>query len=197
MKLVCVQEQIKNRRIAYGETISPCSCLTGIGITPLIFGEAVLHIVGFPAPVSPLLGDIDIFAEKLVSDALLPFAKTNFHMMSSRKRRSLYQELHGVDPSSRRIILSSKSEMKAVIGHAAHDPIEKHPGELLGRIRIFSENLKLLVLQVCDTTGVPSEGAHPFRRSTKREVLEWIEESWSTLGEAFATIAANQGRVGH
>jgi hypothetical protein len=68
MKLVYVQEQIKNRRLAYGETICSCLCLTGIGITPLIFGKAVLHIVGFPAPVSPLLGDInidqlDVFAE--------------------------------------------------------------------------------------------------------------------------------------
>jgi hypothetical protein len=32
--------------------------------------------------------------------------------MSSRKRRSLYQELHGVTPSSRRIILFSKSETR-------------------------------------------------------------------------------------
>jgi hypothetical protein len=157
----------------------------------------VLHIVGCPAPVSPFLGDIDIeqfdvFAEKLMSDALLPFAKTNFHMMRSRRRRSLYQELHAVAPSSRRIILFSKAEMKA-----AHGPIEKHLGELPGRTRILSEDLKLFVAQVCDTTGVPFEGTQLLRRSTKREVLEWIGENRSTLGEAFTTIAANQRRVGH
>jgi hypothetical protein len=72
--------------------------------------------------------------------------------------------------------------MKAVIGHAAHDPIEKHLGELLGRTRILSEDWKLLAVQVCDITGVPFEGAHPLRRSTKREVLEWIGENWPTLG---------------
>jgi hypothetical protein len=60
MKLVYVQEQIKNRQLEYGETISPCSCLTGIGITPHICRKAVLHIVGFPAHVSPLLWDIYI-----------------------------------------------------------------------------------------------------------------------------------------
>jgi hypothetical protein len=168
MKFGHVSEQIKNRRLAYGEMISSCSCLTGIGITRLIFGEAMLHIIGFPAPVSLLLEDIDtdqfdVFAEKLMSDALLPFAKTNFHLMSSRKRRSLYQELHGVTPSSRRIILSSKSETKVVMGQAAYDPIEKHMGELFGRTRILSEDLKLLVMQVCDTTRVPFEGAHLLR----------------------------------
>jgi hypothetical protein len=35
MQFIYVQDQVKNRRLAYGETISPCTCLTGIGITPL------------------------------------------------------------------------------------------------------------------------------------------------------------------
>jgi hypothetical protein len=87
--------------------------------------------------------------------------------------------------------------MKAVLGHAAHDPIEKYLGELLGRTRILSEDLKLLVVQACNTTGVPFEGAHSLRRSTKREILKWIGENWPTLGEAFTMIAANQRRVGH
>jgi hypothetical protein len=38
--------------------------------------------------------------------------------------------------------------MKAVISHAAHDPIEKHLGELLGRTRILSEDLKLHVVHI-------------------------------------------------
>jgi hypothetical protein len=52
-------------------------------------------------------------------------------MMSVRKQRSLNQELHGVAPSSRRVILSSKSEMKAVIGRRGVDPIEQYLGVLL------------------------------------------------------------------
>jgi hypothetical protein len=45
MQFIYVQDQVKNRRLAYGETFSPCTCLTGIGITPLIYVEAVIHIV--------------------------------------------------------------------------------------------------------------------------------------------------------
>jgi hypothetical protein len=91
MKFVDVQEHVKNRRPASRETISLCLCLTGIAITPLISGEAVLHIIGFMAPVSLLLGDVDIdqfgvFAGKHMANALLPFATTTLYMMSSRKR---------------------------------------------------------------------------------------------------------------
>jgi hypothetical protein len=60
-----------------------------------------------------------------------------------------------------------------------------------------SEDLKLLVVHVCDTTGVPFKSARPLRRSAKREVLEWIGENWPTISEAITTIAANQQRVGH
>jgi hypothetical protein len=105
MQFVCVQDQFKNRRLVYGETISPCVCPAGIGITPLIHVKAVIHIVEFPATISRLLGEtitdeFHIFDEKLMSDALLPFTKTNFHMMNARKPHSLYQELHSVAHSS-------------------------------------------------------------------------------------------------
>jgi hypothetical protein len=124
--------------------------LTGIGITPLIFVEAIIHIVEFPAVISPPLGLLQLdefhrFAAKLMSQALLPFAKTNFYMMSARKCRSPYQEFHGVTPSSRRIILSSKSEMRRVVGRRATDPIEQHLAALLGQPRIVLEDFKLLV----------------------------------------------------
>jgi cell shape-determining protein MreD len=41
-----------------------------------------------PATISPLLGETTMdefhfFVEKLMSDALLPFAKTDFNMMSA------------------------------------------------------------------------------------------------------------------
>jgi hypothetical protein len=92
MQFTYAQDQVKNWWLAYGETISPCTSLTEIGITPLIDVEAVIHIVEFPATISPLLGEtttdeFHIFAEKLMFNALLPFAKTNFNMMSAQKRR--------------------------------------------------------------------------------------------------------------
>jgi hypothetical protein len=98
MQFISVQDQVKNRQLAYGETISPCTCLAGIGITPLTYAKAVTHIVECPVTNSPLLGEttmdeFHIFAEKLMSHALLSFAKTNFNMMTVRERRSLYQEL--------------------------------------------------------------------------------------------------------
>jgi hypothetical protein len=87
-------EQVRKRRLACGETILPCSCLPGAGITPLLFGEAVIAIVGFPARISSLVEDVSIddfhrLMEKLMSDTILLYAKTNFTLMSSRKRRSL------------------------------------------------------------------------------------------------------------
>jgi hypothetical protein len=120
VQFIDVQDQIKNRRLAYGETVFPCSCLTGIGITPLIFVETIIHIVEFPAVISPLLGHLQLdefhrFAKKLMSDALLPFVNPNFYMISARKHRSVYQELPGFTPSSQQIILSSKSEMRKMI----------------------------------------------------------------------------------
>jgi hypothetical protein len=71
LQFIYVQEQIKNRRLAYGETVFPCSCLTGIEITLLIFVQAIIHIVEFPAVISPLLGHLQLaefhqFAEKLM-----------------------------------------------------------------------------------------------------------------------------------
>jgi hypothetical protein len=37
MQFTDAQNQVKNRWLAYGETISPCAYLTGIGIIPLIY----------------------------------------------------------------------------------------------------------------------------------------------------------------
>jgi hypothetical protein len=92
MQFIHVQDQVKDGRLAYGEMTSPCTCLTGIGITPLIYVEAIIHMFECPATISPVLGEtttdeFHVFAEKLMSDALLPFAKINFNMMSARKRR--------------------------------------------------------------------------------------------------------------
>jgi hypothetical protein len=87
--------------------------------------------------------------------------------------------------------------MKAVIGCVALNPIEKHMGELFTHTHILSEDLKLLVVHVCDTTRVPFEDTYPFRRSTKKEILDWIRENWPTPGQVITTIAVNQQKVGH
>jgi hypothetical protein len=64
-----------------------------------------------------------------------------------------------------------------VIGRVAVDPIECHLGALLGRPRVLSEELNILIVQACEATDIPFEGAHALNRSTKREVLEWIGEN--------------------
>jgi hypothetical protein len=92
MQFIYVLDQVKNRPRAYGKMISPCTCPTGIGITPLFHVEAVIRIAVFPATISPLLGqtateESHIFTEKLMSEAMFPFAKTNFSMMSAQKQR--------------------------------------------------------------------------------------------------------------
>jgi hypothetical protein len=168
-----------------------------LGDVSLICAEAVLVIVGFPAEKSPIVSrlDDDMFhraAESLMSDILFPFAKTNLYMMSSRKRRSLYQELQGITASCRRIIRSSKSDLKAVVGPKAVDPIEQHLAALLGRPRVVTDDLKLLVTQVLETRRMSFEGPHPLRRATKREVLDWIGEQWDVLGDTFTMITVNQ-----
>jgi hypothetical protein len=67
--------------------------------------------------------------------------------------------------------------MKGVIGRTAVDPIQKHLGALLGRPRLLSEELKLLVAHVCGVANVPFDRAHALNRSTKRDVLEWVREN--------------------
>jgi hypothetical protein len=120
---------------------------------------------------------LHIHLEKLMSDLLLPFAKTKLSLVSPRKRRSLYQELQGVSPSSRRKMPSSKSALKSVIiGRAVH-PIEEHLAGLLGRKPILAQDFRLLVEQVCDTANFPFDGPRAVPCSTKREILFWIEDN--------------------
>jgi hypothetical protein len=150
MPFIYVQGQVKNRRLAYGETTSSCTCLTGIGITPLNCAEAVIHIVEFPATISPLLAETTrdefyIFAEKLMSNALVP-CQDQFQYGECSKAALTISRTRRGPPSSRRIILSSKSEMRRVIGQTAVDRIEQHLGALLRQPRVLSEKLKLLVV---------------------------------------------------
>jgi hypothetical protein len=70
----------------------------------------------------------------------------------------------------------------------------KISGALLGQRRVLSEELKLLVVQVCEAADVPFEGGHTLNRSTKREFLN-VLKNWDALGETFTTTAANQRTV--
>jgi hypothetical protein len=86
-----------------------------------------------------------------MSDILLPFSKTNVTMMSPQKRGSLFQELHGVSPSSRRIIISVKQLIGKAIGHPTINLFEEHLAGLLGcRRRVPSKHLRVLIGQVCE-----------------------------------------------
>jgi hypothetical protein len=94
---------------------------------------------------------IHIAIERLTSDILLPFAKTNFIMMSPKKRRSLLQQLHGVSPSSRRVIISAKQLLEKAMEHPTINSFEEHLAGLLGGCRrVPSEYLRVLIGQVCE-----------------------------------------------
>jgi hypothetical protein len=199
MKFAYALQAVKNRRLAYGETVEPCTQEWDMRYDPLVFVEALLQFLAFPAPMwtlGPLNEDTcREYVDILISDELLPFAKTNFSAMSGRKRRSLYQELAGVITSSRRIIMSSKSEMGAVVGARSSHPVERHLANLLGRNRILSWELKAIIEQVCQAAHVGFEGPHPLNRSTKRDLIQWIETNWPALGELFTSITANQNQI--
>jgi hypothetical protein len=97
----------------------------------------MLCVVGFPAHINfavdrhgPPLGDqVYHLVEKLMPDELVPFAKSTMSLMSCPRRRSLSQELKDVNPSARRVVLLSKSDMAVVIGgRRAINPYEKELG---------------------------------------------------------------------
>jgi hypothetical protein len=74
MQFVYVQDQVKNRQLACGETISPYTCMTGIGIMLLIDVEAVIHIIKFSATISPLLSETT--ADDECSKTVLAISRT-------------------------------------------------------------------------------------------------------------------------
>jgi hypothetical protein len=62
----------------------------------------------------------------------------------------------------------------------------------LGRKKVPSEDLRTLLGQVCETLNISFEGPHRLHKSTKREMLEWIEVNWEIAGEGFTMVTANQ-----
>jgi hypothetical protein len=194
MKFAYAQAAVKNRRLAYGETVDPCDGCYELLYSPNLYVEAFMQCIGLPAA---LLGrvpmDHDVatgYVESLISDELLPFAKTNFSAMNSRTRRSLYQELAGVITSSRRIILSAKAQMGHAIG-SSH-PIERHLASVLGTKRVLVWQLQAIIEQACESAHVVFEGPRSVRRTPKRDLVHWIEVNWGELGQLFTSITANQ-----
>jgi hypothetical protein len=93
-----------------------------------LLAESILRFVGFPSDDKFYLTvehDVTSLVEYVLSDMLLPFAKTKLSAMSEKTRRSLYQELQGAVPSRRRVLLSAKSQLKAVLGPRTSGPIER------------------------------------------------------------------------
>jgi hypothetical protein len=174
------QKAVKNRRLEYGKIISPLEYIKGLWFSCVIYAESLLCVVRFPMTLSQLVLDqgengIHIAVDRLMSDILLPFAKTNFTMMSPQKRGSLFQELHGVSPSSHRVIISEKQLVGKAMEHPTINPFEEHLAGLLGgRRRVPSEYLRVLIRQVYQQTRQDFDGRCRLSPSTKREMLEWI-----------------------
>jgi hypothetical protein len=135
--------------------------------------------------------------EYFLSDALYPFAKTNLAAMSNNARCSLYQELHGVALSSRRVLMSSKSAMGTVLDVKTSDPIERHIAGLLGKRRVLAEALRTLIGEMGQTAADGVEPLPNLRRATKRAILEWIATNWGDFGEPFTALTANQWTISH
>jgi hypothetical protein len=97
------------------------------------------------------------------------FAKMNFIMMSPQKRQSLFQELHGVSPSSRRVIISAKQLMEKTMEHPIINPFEEHlAGPLGGRKTVPSEYLRVFIGQVCEQTRQDFDGPRRLSCSTNK-----------------------------
>jgi hypothetical protein len=194
MRFVCAHREVNNRRLAYGETVRPCPGRHPFQYEPILLAEALLAVVGFPIEREFALDRSDDsmrYVESLMSDAIRPFATMNLSAMSMKRRRSLSQELLGVGPSRRRLLLISKADIKQAIARRPSDPTERQLAELFDRKHICSPELKLLVRQVYEETKLEFQSSHSLERSTKSEVLDWITEHWNQLSGTFRVMAIN------
>jgi hypothetical protein len=137
LKFASANAHVKHRRPAHGETVDACPYLFDMDCSPFVLAQAVLCVVGFPARMTFAVDCLDPppedqvyhLVEKLMSDELMPFTKSKMSLMSCLRRRSLYQELNGVAPSGRRVMMSCRSEMASAIdGHKVVNPYEKELG---------------------------------------------------------------------
>jgi hypothetical protein len=88
-------------------------------------------------------------------DILLPFVKTNVTAMSPQKRGSLFQKLHGVSPSSHRVIISAKQLTEKAM---------EYPSFLL-HLPDFREHMILTVANSHFTSGWPNHDYWKFAES--------------------------------
>jgi hypothetical protein len=167
-----------------GEIVEPSDQAHGFASEPLLLAEHLLRFVGFPSDDEFYLTverDVTSLVEYVISDVLLPSAKTKLSAMSEKTRRSLYQELEGFAPSRRRVLLSAKSRLTAVLGAQRSSPIERHLAEMLGIHCVSAVELKALTEQICSTARLPFDARQNLKDSTKTEVLDWRQEHWDSL----------------
>jgi hypothetical protein len=118
MKRIYARHWVKNRRLAYGETVDPCPKRYPFQSEPIPLAEALLKSLAFPTQQEFALcsdGDSLSYVEHIMSDIWRPFTKTNLSVMNLKRRRSLYQELEGVGPSRRTVLLASKTDIKKTL----------------------------------------------------------------------------------
>jgi hypothetical protein len=52
IKFLYSQRAVKNRRLKYGEIVSPLECIKVLWFSCLIYAESLLCVVGFPVALS-------------------------------------------------------------------------------------------------------------------------------------------------
>jgi hypothetical protein len=151
LKFVYANAYVKHRRLAYGKIVDACPDLFDMDCSPFVLAQAVLCVVGFPARMTfavdclgpPPEDQVYHLVEKLMSDELMPFAKSKMPLMICPRRRSLYQEHKGVAPSERRVMLSCKSEMASAIGGSQScQSIWERIGDIIGPTEDFDAGVE-------------------------------------------------------
>jgi hypothetical protein len=137
LKIIYSQQYVTGRRLVYGETIDPCAEHLALRCDPLYLTKCLLKHIRFPTPLyfsqwSEEGGERDL-VEYLISDALLSFARTNLSAMSEKRHTSPCQELQGITPSSRKVMLFAKSEGKTVLKRTSSDPVGRDLAKLLAK----------------------------------------------------------------
>jgi hypothetical protein len=130
--------------------------------------------------------DMASLVEYVISDMLLPFAKTKLSAMSRKTRRSLDQELQGIARPRRGTVLSAKSQLKPVLGARTSSLRGRDLAEILGIHHAVE--LKILTEQTYPKAEIPCDSRRNLKDSRKTEVLDWIQEPWDSLS---TTIAMN------
>jgi hypothetical protein len=91
-----------------------------------------VQYVGFTVSDHPSPG-LHCAVDHLISDGVIPSAETKITAMSERTGGSLYQELEGIIPSQRVMLLLCKSKLKRLMNKKPAHPVERQLVELFGR----------------------------------------------------------------